>query len=216
MFENVAIFQVREKRLESEVNQALAGLAGRNGKGGATIEVLMPTLKGALPDTAGPDLHAGAKVPGQGTALGQPGCQRDRVECGTNRGQHRADVPIVFSGRGDAGILRRADLLPLPSGAEAPVVLVRVTLQATFALTALARTAAPGASAAGESVTLTDKQPGGGSVIYYTTDGSFPGAGNPKAQVYSGPFTVEGGTMVRTAAYNGSLQGSMVDTFTVN
>src|SRR5271157_2653003 len=53
-FQNIAIFKVREKRLDTEVNKALAGLAGRNGKGGATIEVLMPTLKGALNNTPGP------------------------------------------------------------------------------------------------------------------------------------------------------------------
>src|SRR5580693_4557128 len=53
-FENIAIFKIREKRLDTEVNRALAGLAGRNGKGGASIEVLMPSLKTALPETAGP------------------------------------------------------------------------------------------------------------------------------------------------------------------
>jgi hypothetical protein len=74
---------------------------------------------------------------------------------------------------------------------------------------------APAASAAAETVTLTDQQPGDGSAIFYTIDGSFPGAGNPNAVLYTIPFTVAGGTVVRTAAYNGNLQGSMVDTFTV-
>ncbi len=33
-FANVAIFAIREKRLDTEVNRALSGLQGRNGKGG--------------------------------------------------------------------------------------------------------------------------------------------------------------------------------------
>ena len=60
------------------------------------------------------------------------------------------------------------------------------------------------------------QQPGGGSTVYYTTDGSFPGSGNANAIQYTTPFTVTSGTIVRTAAYNGTLQGSMVDTFVVN
>ena len=34
-FSNIAIFPIKEKRLDSEVFQALQGIAGRNGKGGA-------------------------------------------------------------------------------------------------------------------------------------------------------------------------------------
>ena len=44
-------------------------------------------------------------------------------------------------------------------------------------------------------------------------DPEWGGGGSPNSlQV----LTVAGGTTVRTAAYNGALQGSMVDTFTVN
>jgi hypothetical protein len=53
-FNQVSIFQIREKRLDTEVNKALSGLAGRNGGAGATIEVLFPTLKAPLENTPGP------------------------------------------------------------------------------------------------------------------------------------------------------------------
>src|SRR5580704_6786738 len=36
-FQNIAIFKVREKRLDTEVNRALSGLAGRNGKEQPTV-----------------------------------------------------------------------------------------------------------------------------------------------------------------------------------
>ena len=104
----------------------------------------------------------------------------------------------------------------IDAGADKPFVAIQVVLHATFVLTALQRTVAPAAAAAAQTVTLTDQQPGGGSTVYYTTDGSFPGSGNANAIQYTTPFTVTSGTIVRTAAYNGTLQGSMVDTFVVN
>lgn len=47
-----------------------------------------------------------------------------------------------------------------------------------------------------------------GASIYYTTDGSFPVAGNAAASLYSAPFAVAAGTMVRAAAYKTGKQGS--------
>jgi hypothetical protein len=102
------------------------------------------------------------------------------------------------------------------AGPNSPFIMLRVTMNATFVLTALERTLTPAAVETLGTVTLTDQQPGGGSTIYYTTDGSFPGAGNPRAVVYAAPFAVSSGMVVRAAAYNGSLQGSMIDTFTVS
>jgi hypothetical protein len=104
----------------------------------------------------------------------------------------------------------------IEAGSDKPIVAIQVTLNATFVLTGLQRTVAPAAEAAAQTVTLIDQQSGGGSLLYYTTDGSFPGSGNPNATQYTTPFTVSSGTTVRTAAYKGTLQGSMVDTFIVN
>jgi hypothetical protein len=215
-FQNVAIFMVREKRLDTEVNRALSGLAGRNGKGGATVEVRMPTLKGAMPDTPGPvcTLEQQFVVKEQPTVnLGANGTGLTAEQIAVNIAQ---TFQLFFLGGPMQGFRAAPAFYEYgDAGADAPCVLVKVTLQATFVLTALTRTLMPAASATAETVTLTDQQPGGGSAIYYTTDGSFPGAGNPNAEVYSTPFAVAGGTVVRTAAYNGGLQGSMVDTFTV-
>jgi hypothetical protein len=40
-----------------------------------------------------------------------------------------------------------------------------------------------------------------GATGYYTTDASFPGPGNPAATVYTAPFAVTAGTVLRWAAY---------------
>jgi hypothetical protein len=216
-FQNIAIFKIREKRLDTEVNRALAGLAGRNGKGGASIEVLMPALKRALPDTAGPVCTLEQKF----IVKEQPTVNQGTHGTGLSVEQIAVNIAQTFQLFFLGGAMQGFYTAPtfykyVATTEDVPFVPLAVTLHATFALTPLTRTLVPGASAAAETVTLTDQQPGGGSVLYYTTDGSFPGAGNPNAIRYTTPFTVASGTVVRTAAYNGALQGSMVDTFVVN
>jgi hypothetical protein len=53
-------------------------------------------------------------------------------------------------------------------------------------------------SEASGEITLTVPE---GAEIYYTTDGTFPGPGNPAATIYSGVFTATAGTVIRWAAY---------------
>jgi hypothetical protein len=215
-FANIAIFATREKRLDTEVNKALSGLQSRNGKSGATIEVLMPTLRTALPDTAGPVCVLEQKfiVKEQPTVnLGANGTGLTCEQIAVNLAQ---TFQLFFLGGPMQGFYAAPSFYKyVEAGRDKPFVAIQVELNATFVLTPLQRTAAPAAAAAAQTVTLTDEQPGGGSAIYYTTDGSFPGSGNPNAMEYTTPFTVASGTTVRTAAYNGALQGSMVDTFVV-
>ncbi|HEY3861645.1 MAG TPA: FN3 associated domain-containing protein [Verrucomicrobiae bacterium] len=216
-FADIAIFRVRQKRLDTEVGRALAGLAGRNGKGGASIEVQMPTLKSALPDTAGPVCTLEQRFivkeqPSVNQGANGTGLSAERIA--VNLAQ---TFQLFFLGGALQGFYTAPVFYEYINAAEgAPFISLAVALRATFSLTALTRAITPAASAAGQAVTLADRQPGGGSALYYTTDGSFPGPGNPAAILYNNPFTVAGGTAVRTAAYNGALQGSMVDTFTVN
>jgi hypothetical protein len=228
-FNNIAIFLIREKRFQSEINAALSGMAGRNGYGGATIEVLFPTLQQPLEETPGPICTLQQKfiVKTQENINQGPGGTGLSVEqIAVNLAQ---TFQLFFLGGPLQGFYVAGNFYEyVVFDAEAPFLGVAVTLHATFALTALTRTLGPQPSTADSNgnvlVTLTDQQPGGGSTIYYSTDGSFPGygntsAGNPTglgtAQVYSTPFSVPSGTTIRTASYNGTLQGSMVDTFVV-
>jgi hypothetical protein len=216
-FANIAVFAVREKRLDTEVSRALSGLQGRNGKGGATIEVLMPTLKSAMPDTAGPVcvLEQMFIVKEQPTVnLGANGTGLTCEEIAVNLAQ---TFQLFFLGGPMQGFYAAPAFYKyVEEKKDRAFVAIEVVLNATFVLTALQRTVGPAATAAALTVSLSDLQPGGGSAIYYTTDGSFPGSGNANAILYTTPFTVASGTVVRTAAYNGALQGSMVDTFLVN
>jgi hypothetical protein len=215
-FAHIAIFMIREKRMDTEVNRALAGLGGRNGKGGASIEVLMPSLTTAMPDSAGPVCVLEQKflVKEQPTVnLGANGTGLTCEQIAVNVAQ---TFQLFFLGGPMQGFYAAPAFYKyVEKNSDKPFVAIQVVLHATFVLTNLQRTTGPAAAAAEQTVTLTDQQPGGGSTIYYTTDGSFPGSGNPTAIRYTTPFTVASGTVVRTASYNGTLQGSMVDTFTV-
>lgn len=177
----------------------------------------MPTLKSALVETAGPvcTLEQRFIVKEQPTVnMGTNGTGLSAEQIAVQIAQ---TFQLFFLGGAMQGFYAAPTFYRyVDSGKDAPFVAIEVTLHATFQLTPMARTVQPAASAAGETITLTDQQPGGGSVIYYTTDGSFPGGGNPTAVLYQQPFTLAVGTVVRTAAYNGGLQGSMVDNFTVN
>lgn len=216
-FASVAIFKIREKRLDTEVGKALGGLQARNGKSGASIEVLMPTLKGALADSAGPVCTLEQRF----LVKEQPTINQGANGTGLSAEQIAVQIAqtfqLFFLGGGLQGFYAAPTFYRyLEPSSNAPFVALEVTLHATFQLTALARTLTPAVSVTGETVTLIDQQPGGGSALFYTTDGSFPGGGNAAALPYTAPFAVAGGTLVRTAAYNGALPGSMIDNFTVN
>ena len=121
-------------------------------------------------------------------------------------------------------------------GGANPFVTLKIDMRATIALTELSKCAMPEIATADiggglVQVTLTDQQPGGGSLIYYTTDGTFPGYGNTipgnpipsgqpfgggTAQVYAAPFNVPSGATVLFAAYIAGFTGSNVDGGVVN
>jgi hypothetical protein len=82
----------------------------------------------------------------------------------------------------------------------------RVLLRGRMSEAPAGKCALPAISADGQTVSLSTSETGAG--IYYTTDGSFPGPGNAGALVYSGPFTVNAGTVVRWAGYRAGWTGS--------
>jgi hypothetical protein len=230
-FAPITILKIREKRLDSEVLNSLKGIGItaasvnpniRPGtKAGATIEVLFPTLQQPLEDTPGPicTLEQKFVVKTQETInLGATGTGLSLEQIAVNLAQ---TFQLFFLGAnaGLQGFYAAGNFYEYAVfDHDAPFIGVVVKLNATFGLMPLQRVTGPSVSGVdsgvNDTLTLTDNNPGGGSALYYTTDGSFPGPGNPAAQIYSAPFTVPIGTTIRTAAYYPGLQGSMIDTFT--
>jgi hypothetical protein len=215
-FYPVTLLNIREKRLDTEVLNSLKGIgitsasANKNirpgTKAGATIEVLFPTLLQPLEDTPGPvcTLQQKFLVKTQETInQGANGTGLSVEQIAVNLAQL---FQLFFLGNSIQGFYASGDFYEyVILDRDQPFICVAVTLKATFSLAALARQVSPAYAdvniAGTDTVTLTDRQPGGGSAIFYTADGSFPGPGNPAAIPYSGPFTVPSGTIVRAAAY---------------
>jgi hypothetical protein len=105
----------------------------------------------------------------------------------------------------------------VPNGRFPGLVAYDIVLQATFNLTPPARVACPVPPTEGPALTLTFSAPGSDpdASIYTTIDGSFPGPGNESAAVYSAPFAVAGGTVIRWAAYASGKLGSSTGMATI-
>jgi hypothetical protein len=237
LFANIAIFKIREKRLDSQVNQSLAGLGGTRADGGAvagglTIEVLMPTLSQPIADAPGPVCFVAQKfiIKEQPTInLGANGVGVTAEQCAQNIIQ---TFHLYAQGGATAGLqtwyaadpcYRYVDAGKNSDGRDNLFLMVEVTMNAKLALPVLVTVQAPGATQSEGNVTLIDTEEGGGSTIYYTTDGSFPGPANATtaatpgtALVYTAPFAASAGAVIRAASWNTAVgQGSPAITYVV-
>jgi len=214
-FSNVTIFKIREKRLDTEVSQALRGLKPRNGKSGATIEVLMPSLRVDRPNAPGPEAILEMRI----LTREQPAINLGAN--GTGLTSETLAVAIIQTLHQDAdagdGVSWYPDSRPyepLPLEPDKPFISHQVKMLTTFPLNALPKMPTPSISDDGNgNVTITDSSGlldsnGNPAAIYYTTDGSFPGPGalasagfGGTAVLYDGPFQVASGTQIRWAAY---------------
>lgn len=213
-FNPVSVFRLREKRLDTEVNQALGGLFASNKpsllsrpgtKGGATIEVPMPSLS----------LDTGkASAPGPLVIVEQRFITREfpTINLGANgtgitseslavqliQTFHQAGSEYLGLSWYPASVPYE----PQPVDPTRPCLSHVAKMLAKLELSPLTRLADPSISGSTAAVTLTDNSGLGGTVLYYTLDGSFPGPGNPAVLLYAAPFAVASGTMVRFAAWN--------------
>lgn len=203
-FIDIAVAQVREERLQSEIDQALAGLRSKAGKIGAGIEILMPRIKTPNPNAPGPMCVLEQVFRVKENPAFNLGAQ------GTGKSAEAIALQILqilhgFSLDGVLGTFFAAPDALTPNRDFAPLVAYDVKLLANFPLQPLPKLSAPVLTAPGLTVTLS-----GTGIIYFTLDGSLPGPGNAEAQIYTAPFAVASRTVVRAAAYAPNFTGSDV------
>lgn len=207
----VSVFKIVDKRIDSQVKQAALG--GRNGGCGSTIEVLSPQLIEPEPNSGRllkfklafmvKDWDTLAQGSNGTKLTGEQVCQ---------------NILQTFWGLNLIGV--SGGIYPDPEAftpvmhADASYRLFAVKMRALCDLGTYPKVSVPswsdGALSDGNrTITLTDTQPGGGSTIYYTTDGSLPCPGNPPtgsppytAQDYAAPIAVPVGKFLRFKAYN--------------
>jgi hypothetical protein len=218
-FAAISLFQIRKERFQSEIDEVLSSATfdpGQSGKlPGATIEVLMPTIKTNLVNAPGPVVTLEQRLtvkenPSINLASGGVGLTAEEIAVEILQTLHQ----FYLGGIGQA--LYPAPGAIVPNGDFPDLVAYDVVLQATFNLTPPARTGCP-LPPTENSLTLTFTAPASDptATVYTTTDGSFPGPGNATATAYSTPFAVAGGTVVRWAAYVSGKLGSSTGMATI-
>jgi hypothetical protein len=209
-FQYNAAASLRGQVIRQEIERRLPHLTAKNGRKGCGILVRMPAIRGLQPNVASPQgevLVAIDVVEAPEINFNPGGTQLTAEEVA--RGVRSVLHQFAIEGK----ILLYQDEKAIEPVAglekEYPGCLgYRVLLRGRMSEPPAAKCALPAISAPAQTVTLTS--PDSGAAIYYTTDGSFPGAGNAggTAALYTGPFTVGGGTVVRWAGYLAGRQGS--------
>jgi len=212
----VSIFAIVDKRIDSEVKKAALG--GRNGKCGSTIEVLCPQL-------IEPEASSGRILTLKLAFMIKDWDTLAQGASGSKlKGEQIAGYLLQTFWQFSCGGICQA-LYPDPD-CFTPVMqednayrMFAVRFRATFDLTQANRTSQPGftdgaLSGGNRTITLVDNQPGGGSTLYYTTDGSTPGPSTLPGStppgtsiVYSAPISVAVGALLRFRAFGPAVAG---------
>lgn len=206
----VNILSLRKLLTSSQVPSSAIWETSRGGKLGTGILVSMPFIDG---DKAQPgDNSITIKVPircfelpdlAQGAS--GPGLTAEEIAL-TCRRLLRGMVCEPLTALTTEGRSIEPDEMPKEHEGVLQYVL---TVQAKLGVATDNRCKVPTISAPGLTVTLTNHADNADASIYYTTDDTFPGSGNAAATLYSAPFAVLSGTIVRFAAYKSGLSGSI-------
>lgn len=204
----VPVFSMRRGNTESEILNSLSVLNSEGGgKVGACITVLMPDFDNAEPASDAPigDLVLTVRV------LEAPVFNLDEAtgtQLSAERIALRALRVLCFLCEQTGTQLRAKGEAIKPFGdlLEQGILGYDVTVRGRAGIKAgdKLRVCTVGGSAA--AVTLANDD--GAATIWYTTDGSYPGSGNPAATEYTGTFSVTSPTMLRVAAEHPDKVGS--------
>jgi hypothetical protein len=211
---DAAIFSDNEGDIESEVVKKLGPLnAGEGGKRGLCGIVLAPETEEAEPNTPGPQMNARIDI--------------QFIENVTvNRGSAGTGVRAATAAATALNALQLHVLgwtaLYCPPKPVTPVKIEKaghisrlVTLIARASLPGNSKCSAVVPQAAGGELSLTCAT--AGAAIWYTVDGSYPAPSNAAATLYTEPvINLDGGTLVRAAAYKEGLNPGDCRPFTVS
>jgi hypothetical protein len=215
-FAYLAVGTLRRHVILSEVERRVAHLTGKNGRKGCGLTVRMPSIRGIQPDV----------TPAQGEVLVAVDVV-ENPEINFNAGGTQVTAEEAaraaraalhqFAIEGKILLYQEEKAMEPLAGLEKeyPGCLgYRVLLRGRMSEAGAGKCALPEIAAPAQTVSLSTTDEG--AVIYYTTDGSFPGSGNAAALVYEGPFAVASGTVVRWASYLAGFYGSDAGEATIN
>lgn len=220
--DRVNIVQERKLRLEQQPNEPPQGvlqmaafwLLPRNGHSGCGVAVEMPSIFTPHPNLPGPEFQLVITcavveepnlnfTPNQGT--GQSAEEVAQLVLEILHGLHLEGLGDLFA-KGVA-IETAKDFQNL--------LAYRVRLTMLNLRPQTARVPNPIITELAGLITLANATAYLPAAIYYTLDGTFPGRGNPAAQLYSAPFYASVGQVIRWAAFQPGLLSSYVSQATL-
>ena len=199
---------LRRMVISKEMNKALITVASSNGKVGLWVIVGMPYVDGIDPNVAGP--QADVFIPIDIIEIPELnfGDIGTTVTC-ESAGMKLASMLCAWQVAGLAFFYGDKSLLTsLEDEYGKGTNTYRLIIAARLSQDSPAKCVVPSIAENALAVTLTNNT--AGATIYYTTNETFPGSGNADAHVYTVPFLVTSGTVVRYAAYKSDKIGSDV------
>lgn len=195
----------RSNMIEEHIEQALGGMAFKGGKCGIVAIVMLPDVQPVSAQSQGPAMEFTVIVR----------IIEDRLfnESDTGTGISSARMALhtvqLLNQRSILGLhglavdaQKMLEEISLPEDRKAHEVRLKVSLSPQL----LPRVDKPVVTQAAGDITLTCSTPD--SVIYYTTDGSFPGPVNPTAVIFENYLDASTVQRLRVAAYAAGMQCS--------
>lgn len=213
LFETVPVLQQRKGVTEADIELALSTLNEKSGKMGALAVVLMPSLDPESPEAPGPRYRIVATV----QVIEQPLFNLGDSGTGISAEQlaERVRLLLHHASFGRGSVWTFSGMEPVEQGEGKIAYGVRVSR--LYGDSYGDRLATPTLSAAGSTLTITHADPA--ATLCYTTDGSYPWAGNPSATSASAGAALAlapaSSCVVRVAAYRAGYQSSSIATATV-
>jgi hypothetical protein len=227
VFSPIVIFKEWPLRVSAEIDDRLSNVTGdwRQGplkKPGVSLSIPVPTFANVNAEAPGPLAEVRLTV----VVKENPKINMEAVD--GNQNKIGTGIPGLkwaqfvwqalhrFTFQGTCQTLYAFAITPNKEFEYLDLWASNVTFGATFPLQQPLFIFTPDVETVGTTVTLTPTPTPQGSTnpqpqtiqIFYTTDGSFPGPANDNALVYSGPVTVNHGTVVRWAGYSPGYNGS--------
>ena len=226
-FSDVLVLANERGILAEDLESRLKVFTAKNGKSGVAVVVDRPLRQVPKPEVPGPEMVVVVPV----TVVEMPLLNRTASGTGKTTEEIVSEVMAVLHGwRASSwmGQLYCAEDAVTPTVGGDKTIATEIQLRTRLRMAPLARVATPVISGSASAVQIGCNTPE--ASIYYTTDGSWPWAGNAAAVLYgitiltedgqiivtedgdrlnvANPFVVAAGTQVRAAAYAASKQGS--------
>ena len=207
-FTDIALLPMVRDTTAERIGQQLAAAFGANGKAGAAVMAMLPTLDVDAPNAPGPQFDVIETL----LVVVHAEINASSIGTGKHAGTIAREVCRHFHHTRTSSLIQlwnanRAAIAPATEFAG-NLEGWYVSISSKWAQSTPPRCATPTVAVDGSQVTLSCAT--AGAALYYTLDGTYPGSGNPAATLYTAPFTQAAAAEIAVGAELTGLQPSSV------